>query len=169
MDSSEALRVVGALREGGITAGLTGGWGIDALLGRQTRPHDDVDLGIDAAMLHLALSLLARIGYDVTADRRPARVELRAASGRVDLHPIVWQPDGSGIQTGFGDERFEYPPGSLDAAGVIDGTPVRCATPELQVAFHSHYEPRDHDRRDMAALAERFGLALPASYSIDPG
>ncbi len=105
----------------------------------------------------------------MTADQRPARVELRAASGRVDLHPIVWQPDGSGIQAGFGDERFAYPPDSLSASGVIDGVPVRCATPELQVAFHSHYEPREHDRRDMAALAERFGLVVPASYSIDQG
>jgi lincosamide nucleotidyltransferase A/C/D/E len=169
VDGSEVLRVLEALGEGGVAAGISGGWGVDALLGRQTRPHDDVDLGIDASRLDLAVSLLAPLGYDVTADQRPARVELHAASGRVDLHPIVWRPDGSGIQQGFGDERFAYPPGSLSASGRIDGRAVRCATPELQVLFHSQYEPGDRDRRDMSALAERFGLVLPAPYSTPPG
>ena len=68
------------------------------------------------------------------------------------------------MQTGLAGEVFHYPAGSLDAEGEIAGRQVRCATPELQVAFHAHYEPRDHDRRDMAALAREFGLALPASY-----
>ena len=165
MDSTEVLRVVTALRDGGVTAGISGGWGIDALLGRRTRPHADVDLGIDTTQLDLALTLLAEIGYSIVADQRPARVELRAVAGRVDLHPIVWKPDGSGVQTGFGTERFEYPPGSLNAPGTIDGESVQCATPDLQVLFHSHHEPRDHDRRDMAALADHFGLSLPPAYS----
>ena len=68
------------------------------------------------------------------------------------------------MQTGLAGEVFEYPAGSLDADGEIAGRKVRCATPELQLAFHAHYEPRDHDRRDMAALAGEFGLSLPASY-----
>lgn len=152
------------LQSGGVTAGISGGWGIDALLGRQTRPHGDADLGIDANHLDLAISLLTGIGYVVATDQRPARVELSAESGRVDLHPIVWRDDGSGLQTGFGSERFAYPPGSLSAPGRIDGASVPCATPELQLLFHSHYEPREHDRRDMAALAERFELPLPPAY-----
>ena len=57
-----------------------------------------------------------------------------------------------------------YPAGSLDAEGEIGGRIVRCGTPELQVAFHSHYEPREHDRRDMAALAAAFDVSLPPAY-----
>ena len=153
-----------ALDAGGVEGGLTGGWGIDALLGRQTRPHSDIDLGIDASRLDAAVAILGTLGYEVVADQRPARVELSATTGRVDLHPIEWQPDGSGRQTGFGSEVFVYPAGSLSARGVIARRPVRCGTPELQLAFHSDYQPRDHDRRDMAALSERFGLALPPAY-----
>ncbi len=138
MDGSEVLRVIAALHETGVTAGISGGWGIDALLGRQTRPHGDVDLGIDATQLDLALSQLIQIGYRVVRDERPARVELAAEAGRVDLHPIDWNDDGTGIQTGFEAERFVYPPGSLDAPGTVDGESVRCATPELQLAFHNH-------------------------------
>ena len=164
MDAVEVLRVLHGLEKRGIEAGITGGWGIDALLGRQTRSHGDVDVGIDASQLDLAIATLGDLGYGVVADQRPARVELSSDAGKVDLHPIAWQPDGSGIQTGFEGERFVYPAGSLSALGAIDGQPVRCGTPELQLAFHSHYAPRERDRRDLAALAERFGLELPPSY-----
>ena len=62
-------------------------------------------------------------------------------------------------------ETFDYPAGSLDAEGEIGGRIVYCGTPELQLAFHAHYDLREHDRRDMAALAAEFGLVLPPSYS----
>lgn len=168
MDAAEVLRVVRHLGAAGVEAGITGGWGIDALLGRQTRAHGDLDLGIDAARLDGAISALRELGYEVVADQRQARVELAAERGRVDLHPIAWEPDGSGVQTGFDGERFVYPAGSLSASGLIAGEPVRCGTPELQLAFHSHYEPREHDRLDMAALADRFGLTLPPAYADRP-
>src|SRR5215212_11089709 len=165
MEGDEVIRVIGALEARGIPAGITGGWGIDALLGEQTRRHGDVDLGIDARSVAQAIGALAELGYAVATDARPARVELVAANGRVDLHPVRWQADGSGIQLGVADERFVYPAGSLEADGTIAGQAVKCGTPALQLAFHSDYEPRPHDRRDMAALADRFGLSLPASYS----
>jgi hypothetical protein len=76
----------------------------------------------------------------------------------------VWGPTGTGIQTGFDSETFEYPPGSVEAEGLIAGQTVRCGTPSLQLAFHERYMPRDHDRADMAALAGEFGLPLPPAY-----
>jgi lincosamide nucleotidyltransferase A/C/D/E len=164
MDAIEVLRVLSALDAAGVRAGLTGGWGVDALLRRQTRAHGDADLGVPAEAVDTAIDALAGIGYSVSIDQRPARLVLVSAAGQVDLHPIVWGPTGTGIQTGFDGETFEYPPGSLEAEGIIAGQTVRCGTPSLQLAFHEHYLPRDHDRADMAALAEQFGLRLPLSY-----
>jgi lincosamide nucleotidyltransferase A/C/D/E len=164
MKATEVLRVLAVLDASGVRAGLTGGWGVDALLRRQTRLHGDVDLGVPAQAVGAAIDALAGIGYILSADERPARIVLVSGMGRVDLHPIVWGPSGTGIQTGFDGETFEYPPGSLDAEGVIAGQTVRCGTPSLQLAFHEHYVPRDHDRADIAALAEMFGLALPPAY-----
>jgi lincosamide nucleotidyltransferase A/C/D/E len=46
VDAPEVLRVLDALDTAGIRVGITGGWGIDALLRRRIRPHGDVDLGI---------------------------------------------------------------------------------------------------------------------------
>ena len=164
MDATEVLRVLAVLDAAGVRAGLTGGWGVDALLRQETRPHGDADLGVAAEHVDAAIDALAGIGYAVTIDQRPARLVLVSDKGKVDLHPIVWSPTGTGIQTGFDGETFEYPPGSLEAEGRIAGQQVRCGTPSLQLAFHERYVPRDHDRADMAALAEEFGLRLPPAY-----
>ena len=164
VDASEVLRVLTVLDAAGIRAGLTGGWGVDALLGRETRIHGDVDLGVSAEAVDIAIDALGGLGYMVTLDQRPARVVLVSPTGQVDLHPIAWGPGGGGVQTGFDGETFEYPPGSLDAKGSIAGQVVRCGTPGLQLTFHERYVPRDHDRADMAALAEQFGLQLPPAY-----
>lgn len=154
-----------ALRAASVAAGITGGWGIDALLGRVTRAHSDLDLGVDADLVDLAILALAPLGYRLAVDQRPARLELQADAGRVDLHPIVFRPDGSGVQIGFDGQTFIYPPGSLAARGRIGGREVACGTPELQLTFHVGYEPSERDRRDLAALAEAFELELPAPYA----
>lgn len=154
-----------ALQDVEIRAGISGGWGIDALLRRETRPHGDLDLGVSAEDIDSAIAALEPLGYALTVDERPARVVLRSGVGQVDLHPIAWDRSGAGVQTGLAGEVFDYPPGSLDAQGEIAGRTVRCATPHLQLAFHSHYQPREHDRRDMAALADEFGLSLPPTYT----
>jgi lincosamide nucleotidyltransferase A/C/D/E len=160
MEAAEVRRVLDALERAGIEAGVTGGWGVDALLRRQTRAHGDLDLGIAAERVDDAIAALAPLGYAVGADERPARIELRSVTGRVDLHPIAWTADGTGTQQGFDGETFSYPPGSLSAEGVIDGRAVRCGTPQLQVAFHTGYPPNEVDRRNMAALAETFDLVM---------
>lgn len=164
MNRDEVLRVLDALEAVGIRAGISGGWGIDALLRRETRPHGDVDLGVGTGDVDHAIEAMRPLGYAVTLDERPARVVLQSDVGQVDLHPIVWDASGVGVQTGLAGELFDYPAGSLDAEGEIAGRTVRCATPELQLSFHTRYEPREHDRRDMAALAAEFGLPLPPSY-----
>jgi lincosamide nucleotidyltransferase A/C/D/E len=164
MNAAEVIQVLDALQVARIRAGITGGWGIDALLRRETRQHGDLDLGISTDEVDRAIEALRPLGYALTLDERPARVVLQSVEGGVDLHPIVWESSGTGVQTGLAGELFDYPPGSLDAEGLIAGRTVRCATPDLQLAFHAHYEPRDHDRRDMAALADEFGLSLPLAY-----
>jgi lincosamide nucleotidyltransferase A/C/D/E len=165
MDAPEVVAVLDALDAAGIRSGMTGGWGVDALLRRRTRPHRDVDLGVPCEAVQAAIDALAPLGYVMTVDERPARLVLQGERGHVDLHPIAWDRSGHGTQTGFDGATFEYPPGSLDAEGEIDGRIVRCATPALQLAFHRGYEPGDHDRRDMAALGRAFGLTLPPPYA----
>ena len=152
-------------RRPGVAPGVTGGWGIDALLRRQTREHGDVDLGVPSDAIDAAIEALRPLGYSIAADERPARVVLVGKDGGVDLHPIVMLPSGARRPDRVRRPDIRIPAGQPRAEGEIGGRMVRCGTPELQVTFHAGYEPRDHDRRDMAALADAFGLTLEPPYS----
>ena len=87
---------------------LEGGWGVDALVGQQTRAHRDVDIDIDVTCVPAALRVLGDLGYVIDTDWRPNRVELVAAGrGWVDLHPLLVEEDGSARQA-------EYEPRDVD-------------------------------------------------------
>jgi lincosamide nucleotidyltransferase A/C/D/E len=46
LDTSDVLVVLDQLDRAGLMVWLDGGWGVDALLGRHSRPHQDLDLVI---------------------------------------------------------------------------------------------------------------------------
>ena len=74
--------VLGALDEAGVEAWLAGGWGVDALLGEQTRPHLDLDLVFDADRdgERRALEALAELGFRRWAASRFGPTGGRSAS-----------------------------------------------------------------------------------------
>jgi lincosamide nucleotidyltransferase A/C/D/E len=49
--------------------------------------------------------------------------------------------------------------------GEIEGQPVRCISPEWAVKFHSGYELKDRDFRDVLALCSKFGISIPDEYA----
>lgn len=152
MSAAELHRVVDALASVRCSCWLTGGWGVDALVGSQTRTHRDVDLAFDARLEGPALAALGQLGYRVDTDWRPVRVELAAPAGRfVDLHPVVLEPDGTGVQAGLDGARFVYPASEI-TGGTVAGRSVPCISVALQLQFHRGYEPRDQDRADLALL-----------------
>jgi lincosamide nucleotidyltransferase A/C/D/E len=57
----EALR---ALDGAGIRAVLIGGWGVDALVGKQLRTHADLDLLVDACDLEPAVEAVQGLGFE---------------------------------------------------------------------------------------------------------
>ncbi|HSP55104.1 MAG TPA: hypothetical protein VLS25_05900 [Dehalococcoidia bacterium] len=63
MTAGDVVRVLDALAEAGTTVWLDGGWGVDALLGEETREHDDLDLVVSAEHLNRAASEVAAVGY----------------------------------------------------------------------------------------------------------
>ena len=79
MEQDEVHAVLDALGTAGIPTWVAGGWGVDALAGRQTRAHRDLDLLVDAERLEDCLSILTARGYAVETDWLPVRVEVGAA------------------------------------------------------------------------------------------
>lgn len=63
MQAHDVLAVVVGLRRAGIRCWLDGGWGIDALLGEQTRNHDDLDLVIALADAPVVQAALSHLGF----------------------------------------------------------------------------------------------------------
>ncbi len=148
------LEALGALERAGVRAWVGGGWGVDALVGRQTRAHRDLDLAVDAAAEGAALDALGVLGYAVETDWRPVRVELHGTGARwVDLHPVAFDAAGDGRQAGLDGASFGYPAGSF-TTGVIGGVQVPCLDARLQLRFREGYEHRDVDCHDVALLRE---------------
>lgn len=166
MNAEDVLAVHRAVAAAGVPVWIDGGWGVDALLGRQTRPHEDLDLVIEADRLPTLLEVLAERGFARvrTPDERPWNFVLQDDAGRrIDLHVVVIDAQGDGIY-GPPDNGQAYPSAALQGRGRILGVPVRCLTAEYQLASHTGYPPRPKDRQDVAAMAAAFGLEVPPAY-----
>lgn len=165
LDAADVLAILDELDRAGLVAWLDGGWGVDALLGEQTRPHHDLDLAIardDLAAVQAALTGLGFRPDPTAAPGLPARMVLVTADGRqVDLHPLVFDGHGNGWQELAGGAWAVYPAGGLTGGGAVGGRRVRCLTPELQVRNHLGYPLDAADRHDLALLAERFEVPVP--------
>ena len=166
MAAADVLGVLRCLEAAGIDVWLDGGWGIDALVGSQTREHDDVDVVIPLDDVEPARVALAALGFELHEDSLPTRCVLRAADDRrVDFHAVRFGPRGDGFQANPAGGFYAYPAGGFRGDGVIGGTPVRCLTADLQVLHHLGYEPTPKDRRDMELLRDRLGVTLPPPYT----
>jgi len=151
--ADEVVRVLDRLEQDALAAWLDGGWGVDALVGRQTRPHKDVDIAILLSEAHAVTAVIKALGYRVVHDEMPTRLDLRDHRDyRIDLHPIALDGRGDGLQQ-LQDGTFgTYTAEGLTGTGVINGRPVRCLSPSLQLKFHQGYELDDDDRHDIRLL-----------------
>jgi lincosamide nucleotidyltransferase A/C/D/E len=150
----------------GVEIWIDGGWGVDALLGDQTRPHSDLDIAIQEKDIPVLRQLVEARGYsEIKLDiARPWNFVLGDENGReIDVHVIVFDEKGNGIY-GPRENGEMYPAASLTGTGQIEGHTVRCISPDWMVKFHSDYELKDKDFRDVSALCKKFGITVPVAY-----
>lgn len=147
--------VLDALSERGVTFWVAGGWGVAALVGRQTREHRDLDLLVHDTDVPVTLEVLAELGYLPETDRLPLRLELTAGEGRwVDVHPVVLDDEGNGVQAGPDGTTYDYP-APVFTIGRIRDRDVPCLSIARQREAHAGYALREQDVHDLAQL-ERF-------------
>jgi lincosamide nucleotidyltransferase A/C/D/E len=152
MRAASVLAVLAELEAAGIGVWVAGGWGVDAVVGRETREHGDLDLAVDSARLAGTMSVLESVGYTIETDWRPARLSMATAAGEhVDLHPVRFAADGSAVQSSVDDATFFYRADGF-IRGEIAGIAVPCLSVEQQLAFRSGYPPREVDRHDVELL-----------------
>jgi lincosamide nucleotidyltransferase A/C/D/E len=149
----DVLKVLDALQRAGIRHWVAGGWGVDALVGAETRRHRDLDLMVDADDHVACMATLAGLGYTVETDWLPVRVELVAGGDRwVDVHPVRFDAQGNGLQGDPDGTHFRYPPAGFVVARLGDRD-VPCMSAAEQERAHTGYELRPQDEHDLRQLA----------------
>ena len=167
MKAADVIEYVAIMEKLGICIWIIGGWGVDALLRKQTRTHDDLDIIIQQKDVEKAKELLAELGFQNVP--RPDTSAWNFVLGdnlghEIDFHVIVFDNKGNGIYGALGREEIYPPAGSLWEDGNIDGHRVGCISPDQMVKDHIGYKPREKDYNDVFALCGEFGIAIPIEY-----
>lgn len=162
MEAKDVIKLYKLFQENGIEIWIDGGWGIDALLGKQSRPHNDLDIAIDHKDKSKLHKLLEERGYkDIDRDdTRDWNFILGDGKREIDVHTFVFDDKGKNV---YGTA---YPKESLTGTGKINGGSVKCITPEWVIKFHAEakYEPKEKDIKDIKAICDKFGIELPENY-----
>jgi hypothetical protein len=151
MSSTDVTTVLDALDAAGVEHWLAGGWGVDALLGRQTRRHTDLDVLVpdDPAQVEVARRALCGLHFREVALRPPSVLMPRRimfannSGGAVDVLPIDRR------RPPFDDDGSHDPAFVL---GTIDRRVVNCLGANVQLQLHEGFPPPAGARADVAAL-----------------
>ena len=183
VSANEVADLYRALLEEGVQLWLGGGWGVDALLQRETRPHKDLDALIafsDLPALARSLSqrgftfkevweenlwtpfpeLLALIGRPRPANESEVATAfvLEKTSLELDIHVVRFDEHGRATPAWASD--FVFSAGAFQGVGEIAGTAVRCLSVETQIRLRTGYALQEKDTQDLRSLRARFGDTL---------
>ena len=169
LTADDVVAAVERFNAAGIPFWVEGGWGIDALLGEQTRPHEDLDLGVRVEDVDRICAAFPE--FERSDEEWPSSFVLRDAGGRkVDCHPLTFDGNGDGWQANrTGGRPHRWPQEHLRARGRIRGIEVPCISAELQLRWHVYPDFDDVDFEDITLLARRFDLTLPPECRVRPG
>ena len=152
MPVAKVIDIIQLLNQNKVEVIIDGGWGVDALLGEQTRPHEDLDLVVFHEDVPKIRSLFEALGYQVVPrdDSWECNFVLGDNQGHlIDFHSCTFDGEGNNI---FGVKyHFE----SLQGSGIIGG---------LSVKFHSCYELDENDYQDVKLLCWKFDIPLPEEF-----
>jgi lincosamide nucleotidyltransferase A/C/D/E len=167
MTSNRAVEILDRLSAYGVQVWVHGGWGIDALLERQTRQHDDLDLIAPIEDVPRLRSALRGLGYEVARDGLPSSFEMTDAEGhQVDVHPVSVSDTGEAIYQKEDGGEWVCP--ELSGVGLVAGRRVPCLSAAGALLSHATgYALDAAHRADVAALSEKFGLPVPR-YTSGP-
>lgn len=184
MSADEVADLYTTLSGAGIQLWLGGGWGVDALLQRETRPHKDLDAFVALSDLPALSRSLGQRGFTLkevweenlwtpfpellalVGRPRPENGSevatafvLEKTSLELDIHVVRFDEHGHGVPLWASD--FVFSTDAFHGRGSVAGTTVRCLSVKTQMLLHVGYDLQEKDLQDVRLLRERFGSATP--------
>ncbi|HEY5097279.1 MAG TPA: hypothetical protein VII46_04490 [Acidimicrobiales bacterium] len=172
MRERDVLWILDALEGAGVPCVIGGGWGVDALVGHQTRRHHDLDLVLleferdepQARSALVPLGFRQVLRWHASTRWMPSRSVMDDGAGRcIDLVNL----EAAQLATMLGQgEPVGVPPSddghsSLFVSGIVGGRLVVCLSAEAQLLLHTRFDLRTHHKRDANLLRNTLG-AKPA-------
>ena len=162
MSAARVRELYQLLAAEGLRCWIVGGWGIDALLGRQTREHKDLDVLLIRSEHLRAWQLLHTAGFTLEYRWEENQDDTTGCPEGTALPTAYVLTDSEGGQVDIHVLREDLSPmwitdrapeaGALDASGMIDGVRVACMSASMQRIAHSGYELPEYQRRDLQWL-----------------
>jgi lincosamide nucleotidyltransferase A/C/D/E len=91
MTSKDVTNLYMQLETQGIKIWIDGGWAVDALLGKETRPHKDLDIAIQWKDVPQLRELLSYQGYKQTKEDSKWNFVLADEQGHeLDVHAFIF-------------------------------------------------------------------------------
>jgi lincosamide nucleotidyltransferase A/C/D/E len=162
----DVVEVLESLTAADVPWWVAGGWAVDALVGEETRPHDDVDVMVPVAALPTVEASLGQLGF-ARADESelPAFLILRDPRGRqVDLYLVQLDSAGDGWQEYSPRKWDRFSAAELSGTGVIEGMTVRCLSPAALLRQFLGYTWGDKAIHDLTTLHRARGAPLPPGF-----
>ena len=178
LTAHDALDLHQLITSRGIRLWICGGWGVDALLGQETRPHHDLDVLMLVDDVTRLRRLLVRHGFRLkeyweenrwVTDGEGKRIATAfvlwdAQERELDVHALHMDTDGNGLPDWENSEGFIFTPEDLGGEGLIAGEPVACLSATMQMQAHSGYSVPEKQFSDIERLHRKFGVDYPPEY-----
>jgi lincosamide nucleotidyltransferase A/C/D/E len=162
MRERDVLWILDAVEGAGVSGVVGGGWGVDALVGRRTRRHHDLDLVLleferdepraRSALGHLGFRQV--LSWHASTRWMPCRSVMDDGAGRcIDLVNLEAAQLASTLsqRRPVGKASDGGRP-SILGSGEIGGRRVLCLSAEAQLVLHTRFDLRSHHQRDANLL-----------------
>jgi len=162
VNKADAIEIISYAEDNGINLWLDGGWGVDALLERETRAHNDIDLFIERINSNRFIDIIKEKGFVEIKEAytNPDHTAWKDDKGRIiDLHIFEFTEEGNLLFLGE-----TYPAAVFGGIGKIGDKGVKCINSQDQVLFHLGYEHDENDAHDVKLLCQKFNIPIPDEY-----
>ena len=159
---ADARQIIRLAADAEIKIFLDGGWGVDALIGYETRKHNDIDIFVEKKDYYKFIQIIKNNGFyeikmEYTTPNHTVWEDLKKRI--IDLHCFEYTKNREILYEGD-----YFPSNTFSGIGKIEEIEIPCIEPYSQVLFHLGYDYDENDIHDVKLLCETFHIEIPEEY-----